>query len=251
MVGSSPLASHIEALSRLLRDPPPPSELEEKLRARLRMLESRGVSWHIHSSTSMAPILAALYGSWIPSGLRRGVKRIALISKGHGSLAVYALLEILGVVEPGSVERMFSTPGSPMPAHPEARRTPLTLVSTGSLGQVLSVGLGILQASRISKESVEVAVVLGDGELDEGQVWEAVMSAAAEGARGLIAVVDRNMRQHTGPTEEVKPKEPLAEKWRAFGWDVWEVEGRAEIVAEALEEASRSPRPSVVIVRGL
>jgi transketolase len=239
----------LEEASRAAPQPLDPAALEEKLLARLRALESRGISWHMHSSLSLAPILAALYGSWLPKGLSRGVRRAVIVSKGHGSLALYALMELLGLVPQGSVERLFTAPGSPFQAHPEAGKTPLTLVSTGSLGQGLSVGLGLVLAGRIRKEPVEVAVVLGDGELDEGQVWEAALSASAERARGLIAVVDRNMEQHTGPTEEVKPKEPLAEKWRSFGWRVVEVEARAREVAEALEGASQAPGPVAVIVR--
>ena len=245
------LSKLLDDIRRLAPNPRDPDLLEARIMRRLRELEVRGVSWHIHSSISLVPILAAVYGSWIPRGLQSGVARIPLISKGHGSLAIYALMEELGAIDRGSIERLFLDPSSPLQAHPEARRTPLTPVSTGSLGQGLSVGLGLLLGLRLRKVRAEVAVVLGDGELDEGQVWEAALTAKSLGAAGLIAVIDRNMEQHTGPTEEVKPKEPLLEKWRSFGWEAVEVEGRASEVAQALEWASAMKSPVAVIVRSV
>ena len=245
----SRVSSFMLDVAKAFPAPRDPEELGRTLEARLRELESKGIKWHIHSSITLVPILAALFASWVPRGASSGVARLVIISKGHGSLALYALMEVSGLLPRGSVEKLFLRPGSPLQAHPEAARTPLTLVSTGSLGQGLSVGLGILTALRVAKVQAEVAVVLGDGELDEGQVWEAAHSAAAERARGLIAVVDRNMEQHTGATEDVKPKEPLAEKWRSFGWKVFEVPSRAAEIARTLEEASSSDDPAVVIVR--
>ncbi len=223
--------------------------LEREIARRLERYKSKGVSWHFESSKSLVPILAALYGSWVKDGLARGVQRLVLLSKGHGSLAHYALAESLGVVDEGIVEREFLSPGSPFQAHPEVGKSPLTMVSTGSLGQGLSIGAGLVLAARLSGVRREVAVVLGDGELDEGQVWEAASTASSMGLGELVAIIDRNGFQHTGPTESVKAKEPLADRWRSFGWTAVEVGPDARSIAAALRSGRVGGRPLAVIVR--
>lgn len=238
-----------KAASQLLGLERAEAVLEEEIRSRLARIKSRGVSWHFESSESLAPILAALYGSWVVEGLRSGVDRHVIVSKGHGSLAYYALLEALGLVEVGSVEEGFATPASPFQAHPEMGKTPLTPVSTGSLGQGLSIAIGLALSGRLAKSRREVAVVLGDGELDEGQVWEAAATASTFNLEEVVAIIDRNGGQHTGPTELVKRKEPLADRWRSFGWRVIEVPATSHAVAWALRQAGSGGRPLAVIVR--
>lgn len=207
--------------------------------------------WHAGSSLSSINIVAALYGYWVPMGSRLGVERVVVISKGHMAPALYAWLAVEGVVPEGELES-FAEPWSRLQSHPDASRLRgLVVASSGSLGQGLSIANGIALASRIDGARREVAVILGDGELDEGQVWEAAATASAQGLDNVIAVIDRNMVQHTGPTEEVKPKEPLAAKWEAFGWHAMEAPNDAAAIAVAMEALSRlRGKPKALVVRG-
>ena len=214
---------------------------------RLAEARARGVTWHLESSITVSGILSALYGFWIPKGRAAGVERKVILSKGHGSLALYAVLGAIGAENIPSIPESFAQPWSPLQAHPEASRLPGTVVSTGSLGQGLSVANGIVLAARLRKRRVEVAVVLGDGELDEGQVWEAAATAAAKRLHEIVVLIDRNRIQHTGPTEEVKPKEPLADKWRSFGWSVVTVPNTVEAIIAGIA-ARAGDRPHAVIV---
>ena len=204
--------------------------------------------WHVESSLSAINIIAALYGFWVPAGVREGIERLVVISKGHCSLALYSWLVEVGVLSDAEL-RTFATPSSRLQTHPEAGRVPGVITSTGSLGQGLSIANGLAMAARLDGIRREVAVLLGDGELDEGQVWEAAATAATLRLDNVVAVVDRNGFQHTGRTEEVKVKEPLRSRWEAFGWHVIEVRQDVGRIAAALEEASRIVgKPVAVIV---
>ncbi len=215
--------------------------------SRLMEGRARGVSWHLESSLSASSILAALLGFWVPRGAAEGVRRRVILSKGHASLALYAAFEGIGLLRRGSLEEGFALPWSPLQAHPEATRLPEVPVSTGSLGQGLSVAAGMVLAARIAKRRLEVAVVLGDGELDEGQVWEAAATIASKGLHEVVALIDRNRMQHTGPTEDVKSKEPLADRWRSFGWNVVTVPGSVDAIIAALKLRTRD-KPLAIIV---
>lgn len=211
-------------------------------------LSREGIDWHLDSSLSLVNILACLYGYWVPEGRKRGVERVVILSKGHGSLALYATYAELGLVEASQLKD-FARVGSRLQSHPSSGALTGIPVSTGSLGQGLSVAAGIALASRIKGVPVEVAVVLGDGELDEGQVWESAMTASFHGLGNLVALIDRNGRQHTGPTEAVKAKEPLADKWRSFGWEAVELDDGVDSIVVALRLAGhRADRPTAVIV---
>ncbi len=224
-------------------------QLSFNIKSRLEELASKGFSWHIDSSRTLTNILAALYGFWVPSGASRGVERVVILSKGHGSLALYATYEVVGVIPRGSVESEFFVAGSRLQSHPEAGRLPGILVSTGSLGQGLSVANGIALASRIAKKNVEVAVIVGDGELDEGQVWEAIATGSSHRLDNVIMIIDRNGVQHSGHTEAVKPKEPLSLRLKAFNWHVVEVADDPVSIASTLRLLERvSGAPKAVIV---
>ena len=206
--------------------------------------------WHAGTSISSLNIIAALYGSWVPRGREIGVERTVVISKGHLSPALYVWLGVEGVLDWSELDS-FADPSSRLQSHPDAGRLRGVVVnSSGSLGQGLSIANGIALASRLDGLRREVAVILGDGELDEGQVWEAVATASSLRLSNVIAVIDRNMIQHSGPTEEIKPKEPLALRWEAFGWHAVEVPNDAIAIATALEALSRmNSRPKALIVR--
>lgn len=225
--------------------------LEERVkRAYRRILEYSSINggWHENSAISSLNIIAALYGYWVPRGVESGVERLVILSKGHCSLALYSWYVELGLIGEQEFEE-FGKLSSKLQTHPEAGKTPGTLVSTGSLGQGLSVANGIVIASRLSRVKREVAVILGDGELNEGQIWEAISTTSSLGLREIIAVVDRNWTQHTGQTELIKPLEPLREKWEAFGWKTLEVStNNVKSIIESLREAEDRDSPLAIIV---
>ncbi len=173
-----------------------------------------------------------------------------VLSKGHGAPILYAALAELGAFP---TERLMElrTIGSPLEGHPNARRLPWVEASTGSLGQGLSLGLGMALAGRVQGRAFRTFVLTGDGELDEGQVWEAAMAAAKYGTDNLVTIVDRNGMQQTGASDMVLPLEPLADKWRAFGWETFEIDGHdwGAIFAALDAAVAVRGRPAVVIAR--
>lgn len=147
-----------------------------------------------------------------------------VLSKGHGVPALYAVLAKLGFIpkeELMSLRRL----GSRLQGHPDRMRIPMVEASTGSLGQGLSVAQGLALAMKLDRTSARVYCMLGDGEIQEGQVWEAAMSAPKFALSNLCAILDYNQGQIDGHVREVMPIEPLADKWRAFGWEVLEIDG--------------------------
>ncbi|GAB6134769.1 1-deoxy-D-xylulose-5-phosphate synthase N-terminal domain-containing protein [Thermococcus prieurii] len=197
-------------------------------------------NFHLDSSETCLDILAAVLR-------RKRPEDTVILSKGHSAPAFYVMLHEMGLLSDEELYSFADIDG--LPSH-VMRGLPFIEVSSGSLGQGLSVANGMAIAKRMDGEEGRIYVILGDGELDEGQVWEAAMTAAHHGLDNVIAIVDRNYFQLTGKTEEILNKEPLAEKWRAFGWVVIEVPNREDAIAEALDYAeSIKGRPKVIIVR--
>jgi len=147
-----------------------------------------------------------------------------ILSKGHAAPALYAVLARAGFF-PLSELSQFRTVDSPLHGHPKQNVSIGVEVTSGSLGQGLSFGLGTALAARLGHLVYRVYVLLGDGECDEGQVWEAAMAAAHYKADNLTAIVDYNKYQQTGPIDREMALEPFADKWKAFGWHVEEAEG--------------------------
>ena len=171
-----------------------------------------------------------------------------ILSKGHAAPALYAVLARAGYFPLSELER-FRTMDSPYHGHPKQDVSIGIEVTSGSLGQGLSFGLGTVLAARLAKRDLRAYVLTGDGELQEGQVWEAAMAAGHFKADHLTAIVDYNKYQQTGPIEREMALEPLADKWRAFGWQVLEADGHdAAEVAQRLEAARGTVgRPQVLI----
>jgi transketolase len=171
-----------------------------------------------------------------------------ILSKGHAAPALYAVLAEAGYFETGLL-RTLREIGSPLEGHPNMRVLPGVEASTGSLGQGLSVGLGHVLAGGIDGRDFRVYVMIGDGECDEGQIWEAAMAAAKYGAAGLTAILDHNGFQQTGPVSAVMPSlEPIKDKWAAFGWDVRETDGHdLDAIYNAFKAAQAvSGRPQII-----
>ena len=233
-----------------------PTQLQEIARqVRLDIVEMlyRAGSGHLGGSLSATDILVALfYGDMRfkaedPCWLERDR---FILSKGHGAPAYYAVLARLGYFprEELNTLRQF---GSILQGHPDSGCTPGVEIPTGSLGQGLSIANGLALASRLNGRASRIYVLLGDGEVQEGQIWEAAMSAAHYGLDNLTAVLDRNRLQIDGRTADVMSLEPLAAKWQAFGWHTLEVDGHD--VAALLEafQACRQVqgRPSMIVAR--
>jgi transketolase len=232
----------------------------DAIRARAQFLREETVrlisiakTGHYASSFSCAEILAVLYDGVLR--LRRGEpdwpgRDRFLLGKGHAAVALYPLLAGLDYFPAADLDG-YAGLGSPFGDHPDMRRIPGIDFSSGSLGHALSAGLGIALAAPLTGHDYAVYVLLGDGELHEGQVWEAAMAAAHRRVPNLIAIVDRNEYCLDGVVEDVVGLEPLAEKWTAFGWLVTSVDGHdvdalLETFAGLAADGARD-RPAVVI----
>ncbi|WP_031499061.1 transketolase [Bryobacter aggregatus] len=171
-----------------------------------------------------------------------------LMGKGHACPVLYSVMAQCGYT-PVDKLNTFRHLGSIYQGHPDVRFIPALEASTGSLGQALSVGLGMAIAAKLDKSPSRTFVVLGDGEIQEGQIWEAAMAAAFHKADNLVAIVDWNKIQLDGFVQDIMPLEPLVEKWKSFGWHVIEIDGHnIEALQKAFAEAeSAKGVPSVIL----
>lgn len=186
-----------------------------------------GKRGHVGSTLSLIEILRVLYDDILkvrPSEPRWPDRDRLILSKGHGCLALYAILAEHGFFPHVELAKQC-TPNAMLGGHPERQHIPGIEASTGSLGHGLSIGIGLALAARMQARPSRVFVVMGDGELDEGSVWEAALCAAKHRLGHLTAIVDYNKLQSYGPISEVLNLEPLADKWRSFGFAVSEVDG--------------------------
>lgn len=210
----------------------------------------RAGSGHVGGSLSAADLLVALFfGKMRPDAAGpRMFRDFFVLSKGHAAPALYAVLARLGHFPVADLLTLRQF-GSPLQGHPDSGWLPGVEVPTGSLGQGLSMANGLALAARLNGTDQRVYVLLGDGEVQEGQIWEAAMTAAHYRLDNITALLDRNRLQIDGRTREVMSLEPLADKWRAFGWHTVEVDGHdlAAILAAltALEQVKE--RPGMII----
>lgn len=173
-----------------------------------------------------------------------------ILSKGHCIPIVYAAMAKRGFFDPGLLKTLRKL-GSPLQGHPDRTRLPGIEASTGSLGQGLSVGTGMALAGKLDRASWRVYCMLGDGEVQAGQVWEAAMFAPRHGLDNLCAILDHNQVQQTGKVAEILDIAPIVEKWRAFNWHVLEIDGHdMSQIVDALDEAeSVSGGPTMIVSR--
>ena len=206
---------------------------------------------HLGSSMSMVEILRVLYDSFLefrPQEPLWADRDRFILSKGHGCLTLYAILADKGFF-PKEELLTFCAPISRMGGHPELGKLPGVEASTGALGHGLSMAVGMALAAKIRKQTYRVAVVTGDGEINEGSVWEAAMSAGKHQLSALTVFVDYNKLQSYGPTREVLDLEPLTDKWRSFGFEVEEVDGHDVQALESLVKRLplNAKKPTAVI----
>jgi transketolase len=209
-------------------------------------------SGHYSSVFSCAEIFAVLYYRILrlmPQDPRWPDRDRLLLGKGHAAIGQYPILADLGFF-PKEWLDSYTRLGSPLGDHPDMRKVPGCDFSSGSIGHNLSVGVGMALAARLQGRSYLTWVLLGDGELNEGQVWEAAMSASHFSLAGLIAVIDANGMGLDGDIKDVMGIEPIGAKLASFGWTVAEVDGHdIQAVVGVFEAAQRATRPHAIIAR--
>lgn len=219
----------------------------------LTMIHGAG-SGHPGGSLSAVDIIATLYGYHLRHDPDRPTwtdRDRFVLSKGHAAPALYAVLAHHGYIARSEL-RALRELGSRLEGHPVVGTVPGVEACTGSLGQGLSIAVGVALAARLDGRETVSYCMTGDGELQEGQVWEAAMSASAYKLDNLVAIVDLNGGQLDGHTHEILPLGPLQDKWVSFGWDAYALRDGHDYVGilEALRWArTRAQRPKVIIAK--
>jgi transketolase len=216
----------------------------------LNLVYKRNTS-HIGSSLSVADILAALYFNILKIEPEDSISKNRdrfILSKGHACPALYATLALKGFF-PLSMLDTFCVNGGRLGMHPNINCAPGIEIATGSLGHGLAIGEGMAIAGKRDGPKYRVFVLLGDGECNEGSVWESAMSAAHLNLDNLIAIVDYNKIQAFGNVKDVLDLEPFAKKWASFGWEAKEIDGHnmSEIVDALSNVPFKKGKPSVII----
>jgi len=230
---------------------PPLDERSLHLRRLVVRALAGGGRGHIGSTLSLIEIFRVLFDdilAYRPQEPDWPERDRCILSKGHGCLALYALLADKGYFPLETLDG-FCRKDSILGGHPEAGKVPGVEASTGALGHGLSIGVGVALAQRLRGRNSRVFVVLGDGEINEGSVWEAALSAHKHGLSNLVAMVDYNKIQSSGTTAEILDLEPLADKWRAFGFGTLEVDGHDVAALRAVLRTApvEAGRPTAII----
>ncbi|MFN7684207.1 MAG: transketolase [Oligoflexia bacterium] len=202
-------------------------KLSNELRILILEMITEAKSGHPGGSLSAIDAMTTLWFSemrGVPSGNPDSVRDHFVLSKGHAVPALYAILAKKGYIAMEELKTLRRT-GSRLQGHPDRVRLPIVEASTGSLGQGLSVACGMAMAHRLQGSPSRIFCMVGDGEIQEGQIWEAALSAPKFGLSNLCVILDNNGGQIDGPTDEVLSLKPIAEKWRAFNWEVIEING--------------------------
>lgn len=202
---------------------------------------------HVGSALSLVEILRVLYDDVLrykPNHPEWPLRDRCILSKGHGCLALYAVLADKGFFPKSELERFCQSNGI-LGGHPDYRKVPGVEASTGSLGHGLSIGIGLALNARYEKTDSRIFVIMGDGECNEGSIWEAAMCAGKHGLSNLSVILDYNKQQSYGSTYEVQDLEPFVDKWKSFGFGVAEVNGhdisQLQSACNALPVAARKP----------
>lgn len=228
-------------------------EQARRIRRKSVEMSHKGRAAHLGSALSCADILATLYWGVLnifPDAPRRPERDRFILGKGHAAAALYATLGYRGFF-PVDLLKSFNADGGILPEHPAPFCVPGLEAATGSLGHGLPIGLGMALASKIGGGTQRVYVLLSDGECNEGSVWEAAMFAPAKGLDNAVAIIDYNRWQATGRSDEVLALQPLKEKWTAFGWSAYEVDGHdvEELLAVLRNCPDGSGKPVAVVAR--
>ena len=229
-------------------------ELEKKawmIRLELIRMFSVGKAHHFGGSLSCADIVCALYFhkmNYSKENMNNPERDRFIMSKGHSVPTQYVALSMLGII-PGEELKTLKTLGTRLQGHPDMRKTPGIEAPTGSLGMGLSFANGIAMAGRLDGLNHKVFLLMGYGELQEGQVWEAAMNSANRGLNNICTFVDRNRFESQGEVETSKGIEPLMDKWKAFGWETFRIDGHdMGKICEVLDRFDGTNRKPFVII---
>jgi transketolase len=228
-------------------------DMAREIRKTIITMIYKAQSGHPGGSLSISDILAVLYYNELnirPDQPHWKERDRVILSKGHCCPALYSVLALKGYYlfeETNTLRKM----GSILQGHPDMKKVPGIDMTTGSLGQGLSVGIGMALGIRADNFPSRVFVILGDGETNEGQVWEAAACASKYKLDNLIAIVDCNGLQNDGSTSDILPSGDMREKWKSFGWEVIDINGHdIEQILEAFEKARQSSgKPVCVLAR--
>jgi len=230
-------------------DPAPVQRISERataLRRHILTMASNGQTIHLGGSMSIADLMAALFFHVLDVEGKDRAKDHFILSKGHAVHALHACLAELGKVDPSEFTQLAQL-GSRLAGHPSLK-APLVELATGSLGHGLSVGIGIAMAEQLNGLGSKTVVVMGDGELQEGSVWEAALCAPRFGLENLLAIVDRNAFQASGAVADTLPLDPLEDKWRSFCWNTQVIDGHdMGAIVKALGQFPAEKGPSMII----
>lgn len=229
------------------------AEIARQCRIDIIRMTAEAKSGHVGGSLSAVDILTVLFFKKLrhdsADPLKANRDRF-IMSKGHASPAYYSILAKSGYI-PEQELLTFREFGTRLQGHPERSYLPITDISSGALGQGLSVANGVAHGLRIQGINARVYVLIGDGESQEGQIWEAAMAASHYELDNLCCILDRNLLQIDGSTEEVMALEPLGDKWKAFGWHVQKIDGHNfNSIIKAFEAAEQTKKkPSIIIAK--
>jgi transketolase len=229
-------------------------DIEEKcreIRIKIIHMNSNAGAGHTGGDLSETDILATLYFNILqynPENLQDPDRDRFILSKGHGVGGFYCTLAEAGLIDESLLDTYLAF-DSLLPGHPVKQKIKFVEINTGALGHGLSVGVGLALSAKLKKRQSRVFVLTGDGELQEGSNWEAALSAAQYGLDNLVVIVDRNKLQLADRVENIVGLEPLADKWRAFGFDVHETEGNniAKIIETVENLDYACGKPHVII----
>jgi transketolase len=224
------------------------NKLATTIRAHALRMIAKVKASHVGTCLSMADLLAVLYVSCLrvdPEDPQWAERDRLIVSKGHGAAVLYAVLAECGFFPVGDL-LTYSQDGSPLTGH-VSHHVPGVELSTGSLGHGLPVGCGLALAAEREDADFRTYVILSDGELDEGSNWEAILFAGHHKLDSLTALVDYNKIQSFGSVKDVLDLEPLADKWRSFGWSVLEIDGHDHRAIKSALAAPHAGRPKVIL----
>ncbi|MGM0368617.1 MAG: transketolase [Actinomycetota bacterium] len=227
-------------------------EIAKTLRVDIIEMLCEAGSGHPGGALSMTDIFSYLYFSGIlnvdPKNPKKADRDRVVLSKGHACPVLYAALAEMGYFDKSHLKTLRKF-GSILQGHPDMNKTPGVDISTGSLGQGLSCAVGMAIGAKLDQLDIKVFTVVGDGESEEGQIWEAAMSAAHYKLDNLTAIIDRNGLQIDGYTKDVMNSEPVIDKWKAFGWNVVEINGHDfNEIESAIADASNTKNMPTAII---
>lgn len=205
----------------------------------------------IGSAFSCTDILAVLFGGYVDLKINEPENEdrdLVILSKGHAASALYAALANVGVIEKERLFKEFNESGYLLGVHPKRNALPGIETSTGSLGQGLGLGCGAALAMKIRKMKSRVYVIVGDGEANEGSIWEALMMAKRYQLNNLVLILDRNKLQSYGDDAKVLNLEEMSPRFESFGWNTIEIDGhQVEEIDKALQASLKSERPTAIV----